>query len=347
MSEVMQMKANNNQHGFTLLELVLVLFILAILTTTGLSFLENEDGQLRYNQSLTKRDAIVDAIYQENLEGNQRILSGFVVDNGRLPDFGGTDTADERIQHLLDNEDSWLNFDERTIQIHTETVTGEVASGDGLSLFKGFSNSNYLRVDNDTGTDEYRDGWGQQFFLSDPSTNQITIGYDGDGTLTGHNPDASSTSQLVKPSPFNTDADINITQEDWTIDIDQLHIDFSKTDTSCPTADPDPCDYTIAVVVFRNAATCGTTIGDCWDTYHFETAEYTSSAGSHDTTIDATTWNQNGSGSVSNDRIPAGEHIAIVLANSGLGGTANDVLASAKFKVLPNSTQPTVTLTVP
>lgn len=320
--------------GFTLLELVLVLFILAILTTTGLSFLENEDGQLRYNQSLTKRDAIVDAIYQESLEGNQRILSGFVVDNGRLPDFSGTVTADVRIEHFLRNIDNWLSYGAQTVRINAGGTEADV--NPALSLFKGFSNSNYLRVDNDSGTNEYKDGWGQQFYLSDPSSNQITIGYDGDGTLSGHNPDATNTSQLNKPSPFNTDADIVFAQEDWTVDIGQLNLQITNNSGG-------PATYEVAVVIFSNNSTCSVTADDCWNTYHFTTSSL-NDGDTYDTNIDPTSWDLNGGavGSGDGSRIPAGEHMAFVL--TGTGVTAYS--ASARFKVLPNSTQPTIALTV-
>ena len=325
------------QHGFTLLELVLVLFILAILTTTSLTFIENEDGQLRYNQSIEKKETIIDALIAVNEEANQKVLSGFVVDNGRLPDFSGTDTADVRINHLLSNADSWLSFGSQTVRINAGGTEGDVSPA--LSLFKGFSNSNYLR--NDNGTTEYKDGWGQQFYLSDPSSNQITIGYDGDGTLTGHDPDASNSSQLAKPTPFDSDNDTLIAQEDWTIDISQLNI---FVDNNTCTGEGPPCDYEIAVTVFTNQSTCSVTADTCWDTYHFSTGNLTNGS-TYDTSITPTSWDLNGgtAGSGNGARIPVGEHMAFVLVNPAV----TTYLASAKFKVLPNSTQPTVTLTVP
>jgi prepilin-type N-terminal cleavage/methylation domain-containing protein len=331
-------KRNKNK-GFTLLEMVLVLFILAIITATSLSFIESEDGQIRYNESIQKRDAIIDVIYSETIEGNQRILSGYVVDNGRLPDFSGTVTADVRMEHLLRNIDSWLTFSNQTIRIHTGGTEGDVSPA--LTLFKGFSNSNYLRVDNDTGTDEYKDGWGQQFYLSDPASNQITIGYDGDGSLTGHNPDASITTQLVKPVPYNIDNDTIVRQEDWTVDIGQLNI---LVDNNTCTGEGPPCDYEIAITVFSNQATCSVTTDTCWDTYHFSTGTL-NNGDTYDTSVTPTSWSINGGALGSGDgaRIPAGEHMAFVLVDPAV----TTYLASVKFKVFPNSTQPTVTLTVP
>jgi prepilin-type N-terminal cleavage/methylation domain-containing protein len=326
----------SKQNGFTLLEMVLVLFILAIITATSLSFIENEDGQIRYNESIQKRNTIIDAIYSESRESNQRLVSGFVVDNGRLPDFSGTVTADVRIDHFLTNIDSWLTFDNQTVRIHAGGTEANVSPA--LTLFKGFSNSNYLRADKD---DEYKDGWGQQFYLSDPASNQITIGYDGDGTLTGHNPDASITMQLVKPVPYNDDNDVIVRQEDWTVDIGQLNILVNNN--TC-TGEGSPCDYEIAITVFSNQSTCSVTTDTCWDTYHFSTGAL-NNGDTYDTSVTPTSWDLNGGALGSGDgaRIPAGEHMAFVLVDPAV----TTYLASVKFKVFPNSTQPTVTLTVP
>lgn len=335
------------QNGFTLLELVLVLFILAIITATSLSFIETEDGQIRYDSSIKKRDAVVDSLYQETIEGSQKILSGYVVENGRLPPIHPTDDdSEERIRYwLFDNTFEVY----QSVNAYSNTDGTPELLTDGVNnfpLFKGYRSGAYLIADNRNSVTagsayEYKDGWGVDLSISNidnPTANDITIGYDGDGVIVGGGPD-----QFLKPVPFNNDNDIVFSEDNWTIDRGQLHIIFTTNDTGCVNPGT-PCDYTISISVFRNNTTCGTTLPDtpanCWDTYYYTLAGLFN-GDSHDTLVDPFAWSFNGSGTVT--RVPVGEHLAVVLDSAG-DATA---LASARFKVFPNSTQPTVTLTVP
>ena len=77
--------------GFTLLEMVLVVFILGILATIPLTFIENEDGQRRYEQSRQAMNSIREAIVKERTYRGQPLISGFVADNGRLPRVNDTE----------------------------------------------------------------------------------------------------------------------------------------------------------------------------------------------------------------------------------------------------------------
>ncbi|MEY8205257.1 MAG: prepilin-type N-terminal cleavage/methylation domain-containing protein, partial [Bermanella sp.] len=70
------------QKGFTLLELILVVFIMGTLAATSMSFIENEDGQWRYKQSLDKLDMVHAALVEVQDYNQQKLLSGFVYDNG-------------------------------------------------------------------------------------------------------------------------------------------------------------------------------------------------------------------------------------------------------------------------
>ena len=76
--------------GFTLLEMILVVFILGILATIPLTFIENEDGQRRYEQSRQTMSNIREAIVKERAYRGQPLISGFVADNGRLPRVNDT-----------------------------------------------------------------------------------------------------------------------------------------------------------------------------------------------------------------------------------------------------------------
>jgi len=79
--------------------MVLVVFILGILATIPLTFIENEDGQRRYEQSRQAMNSIREAIVKERTYRGQPLISGFVADNGRLPRVN--DTSDDPDPSLL------------------------------------------------------------------------------------------------------------------------------------------------------------------------------------------------------------------------------------------------------
>ncbi len=73
--------------GFTLLELVLVLFLIGLLATAGLLFTQNIEDQAQFEDTQRRLVLIRKAIIQsgDRTVNGQPELSGFVVDNGRLP----------------------------------------------------------------------------------------------------------------------------------------------------------------------------------------------------------------------------------------------------------------------
>lgn len=73
--------------GFTLLELVLVLFLIGLLASAGLLFTQNIEDQAQFEETQRRLEIIRKAIIQggERSVNGQPELSGFVVDNGRLP----------------------------------------------------------------------------------------------------------------------------------------------------------------------------------------------------------------------------------------------------------------------
>jgi prepilin-type N-terminal cleavage/methylation domain-containing protein len=75
-------------HGFTLLEMVLVLFLMGLVASVGLMITENVDDQAKYDETKRRmammREAIVGNRYR-TLNG-QPDISGFVADMKRLPE---------------------------------------------------------------------------------------------------------------------------------------------------------------------------------------------------------------------------------------------------------------------
>lgn len=76
------------RHGFTLVELVLVLIILAILASAALNMVDIQVDQVRFEQTQQTMNAIEHAVLgAENSRApdGSRMVSGFVADCGRLP----------------------------------------------------------------------------------------------------------------------------------------------------------------------------------------------------------------------------------------------------------------------
>lgn len=77
----------NKPLGFTLLELVLVLFLIGLLASAGLLFTQNIEDQAQFDETQRRLELIRKAIIQagDRTVNGQPELTGFVVDNGRLP----------------------------------------------------------------------------------------------------------------------------------------------------------------------------------------------------------------------------------------------------------------------
>ncbi|MFL2864000.1 MAG: type II secretion system protein [Pirellulaceae bacterium] len=78
---------NRRTSGFTLLELLLVVFIMSVLAFSAISLTDTMDSsqdQYRYerakNQAIELKKAIIDRVV------GQEVVSGFVADMGDLPD---------------------------------------------------------------------------------------------------------------------------------------------------------------------------------------------------------------------------------------------------------------------
>lgn len=317
--------------GFTLLELVLVLFILAILTTTGLSFIENEDGQLRYNQSLEKLDLIADAVLREREHQGSTFYSGFVSDNGLIP-------PQTDLEPLTDNDASWsdsggntwIGFAEITPHYYNPVSTGEQilddTSNPEFNLYKGFRGP-YLLQGLDA-NNEFRDGWGNNFVVASAS-NIFSYAFDRDNASI--------------PTDFNgTDVTQAITEPDWTIAPTALNITIENNTGATVTANT----YELAVVIFENNAIDTATVPeDRWTTYHFtqdvdilDTGTFSSSTG---------TWLKDG-GAIGTNRLPVGEHIALLIDRAATIDGVTEIDDSVRFTIFAGtSNQPEIILTVP
>lgn len=78
----MSVCAHARQRGFTLLEMLLVVFILGMLAFTASALIDNQDDQLRYEDTRNRLLAIRTAIVGKVADS---VPGGYVVDNGVLP----------------------------------------------------------------------------------------------------------------------------------------------------------------------------------------------------------------------------------------------------------------------
>src|SRR5262245_44002661 len=91
--------------GFTLLELVVVVAILAVLTTLAMVSLTGAEDQVRFDQSRGDLRAIEEGVLGATRDGpgaTPGFIAGFVADVGRLPQAVGSDSRSQ-LQELWGN----------------------------------------------------------------------------------------------------------------------------------------------------------------------------------------------------------------------------------------------------
>ena len=320
-------------NGFTLLELVLVLFILAILTTTSLSFIESEDGQFRFQQSFTRFNAIEQAMLTEKASRGSNFLSGFIIDNGALPS-GNTD-----LSALTDSDTTWSEVSSeewegyaylRPYYYDVSNSERQLPDQDIYKLGKGFRGP-YIKNDLDS-DNELKDGWAFDFNITTSTS-----------TIYAYTFDASSPITLPPFGVNVTDITRTINENDWSILPSSLNVTVNNNDDGTGSGDISDENFRLAVIVFSNNPnnnSLTTDDDDLWDTFYFDlTLSNNSSSNSS-----SETWTLD-----PNDpaltRIPAGEHLVLLLDRDATAGTAAEILDYARLNVFPSAgVQPEITL---
>ena len=144
------------QSGFTLLELVLVMFIIALVASTPLLFIDEQDQQLRYEETKQKLDQIRKALYREMSYTGSPVLSGFIVNNGHLP------STDADLNQLIDIPPNWQTFGSIQPEFKINSaLDAEALENPGFRLIKGHLGNYIPQLIDSAG--EVKDAWGEDF----------------------------------------------------------------------------------------------------------------------------------------------------------------------------------------
>lgn len=312
-----------NQKGFTLLELVLVMLIIGLVASTPLVFIDNQDNQFRYEETLEKLELIERAVYLPQTYRGEPILSGFVVDNGVLPPASSAESASAaELQPLIsaagtwykDGTDEWAEFTAYDPYIVIDTA-GTPFPISGYPQLKGYR-GNYLSDGLDSAR-EFRDGWGVAFTVSN-SDAIYTASYKGD--------------DAVHPSSHNEAASVALGSDEWAVPLSQLDIHLTVALGA---------SRSIALLVFQNDHSANAaTDSSLWTTYHFSVPASSAGQSLPDN------WSKDGNSlsaaSAAGINIPAGLHPVFVVDDTDPNVIQTDILDYDRLLVIPGATQPSL-----
>ena len=155
------------KRSLTLIEMIIVISILAIVSTSLISVVGDTDDQLRYDETVSRLEAVKKALIGEtDLVNGQIVVSGFIADMGRLPkEAAVTGTFDLTELIELGSQSKWT-FD----------------SNSGLS--QGWRGP---YVNFSSGESRINDAWGNEIVATMDSVSQdVTLtSFGSDGVIGG------------------------------------------------------------------------------------------------------------------------------------------------------------------
>ena len=221
-----------------------MVFIMGTLAATSMSFIENEDGQWRYQQSLDKLDMVHAALVEVQDYNQQKLLSGFVYDNGVLPPnevqpLGSPPPAEVTLglESMIGNNltdsgiGAWQVYESTSPIYHYHDgidVLHFPLPDAAHALFKGYRPGGYLKNFLDT-ENKLKSGWGTDF--------TVAVG------------DDYSTKLVGAPAPFNAEYEKITYADDWSVALSELN-GISVSNTTALTA---AAPHYLVLLVFENA----------------------------------------------------------------------------------------------
>lgn len=236
-------RSNSNRDGLTLLELLIVLVILAALTTIAVKSLESIGDQARYDQ--TERTLIQ---IEEATTGNDSdrqadgtpLISGFVADVGRLPVAIGND-PETQLAEIWDSTSTIATTFPYAVRIGPATPVDY----SDVRLPCGWRGP-YLRFG--VGESDVRDGWGEPFVARNELGN---VALDGEAI----------SSVVWQPlAPFSDPLAIDFTESESTVSV-TLNNDGSPPSSSATVLlIPNPLTPSELAVIAPDSSTVSTAI---------------------------------------------------------------------------------------
>ena len=144
--------------GFTLLELVVVLAILAVVTTLAIRSLDGLEDQSRYEKNTREFEALSEAVLgspDDRAADGSRTVSGFVADMGRLPRAVANGNGNLTLAELWVSPGGAFTYDVRSA---TAAICSPPILADPEVVLPGGWRGPYLRLPIDA--TNWRDGWG-------------------------------------------------------------------------------------------------------------------------------------------------------------------------------------------
>lgn len=244
-----------------MLELVVVLAILAVMTSVSLTFIGENDEKQRYQASLTKLKAVQKNFLNVSHYQGKTVVSGFLVDNGLLyndseePDLGYSVNALLGYQNLP----TLMPFSavQAYVNIHTNEENDEdihkVIVNESL-LFKGvrpglFDLSEYR--DNDSNlvgnvVGSIRDGWGDNFAEDLPAAASV---------------ESANLSVAIEPykNIAGSSRTVHFSVDEYDLPVLNLSVDvLDLPDTTT--------EFRVALASFNNESGCSDDPENCWHT---------------------------------------------------------------------------------
>jgi hypothetical protein len=318
------------------------------LATISMSFIESEDSQWRYDESLRKMDIVRDAVLKVRDYKSQQIMSGFVFDNGMLPTAVGPfqqlingetlQANDSTLQlQVFEEKEPYFFYDDGNSSVKLSNLDSELDTE--LTLFKGYRAGAYISSGLDS-SDKFLDAWGTEFSVLAPSPHY-------------------SVNLAQHTAPYDNQPGFNMTEHDWGVPANQLRVTLiNSTVDNCPSTEPEPtCNFTLVLFVYENDVTAGK---NEWINYRLaldsESGNNIQISAGESLQLRLTQKLKDvSSEAVSNtDLIPAGTHLLVLIDNSKTSGTPidgdisypSDKPVYQKFTLFPGSSLPELKLTI-
>ena len=172
--------------GFTLIDMLLVIFLVGLVASSMILIVDDKDDQNRYDETRLRYQNILDAIIgtsKLNLNDSP-LINGFIADMGRLP---------TELSELI------------TQPTGSERTLVSLIEGDGYLITQGWRGP-YLSTFNQS----FKDAWGGDFSYDDsPALSLQSLGKDRLTGTVSDDGDNQSDSNIFYEKDFPADADVH------------------------------------------------------------------------------------------------------------------------------------------